>query len=705
MKKNKKGFTLVELLAVIVVLIIIIFLAVNKIKGSSKKAKLNAIRANAISYIKLLKDKAGEDVIETEQLDSGVFTVSELANFGIQLSGKQPDSGLVMLSDFKVSGYCLKYGVYIVTNVDEENNIKKGSCSTDSLLAEKSFAKDFSYAKDNHYVFTAPTDSMYYIELWGASGGDGWASAGGASKCDAGKGAYTSGFVSLNKGTTLHIYVGGKGESGASGKTYKDGGYNGGGKGGYGGGDDNSGAGGGATDVRLVPGDSSNQASLASRIMVAAGGGGGSCINSSSDDISYRNAAGLNNPSITVASWNGTCASGAVSQTTGYEFGKGNDSHSVETGHGAAGGGGGYWGGTYCSGGSNFFSGGSGGTSYISGYTGSVAVSSQINISPKLGCSDGTTNNECSVHYSGYKFYNPKMISGDSSMPSYLSSESMKGNSGNGYARVTIVDASEIDQYEFAYTGTERTFVAPKEGKYKLQVWGAQGGYRSSSEYGGKGGYSEGIITLKKGDTLYIYVGGSGNTGGSSGGFNGGGSKQTYPGGGGATDIRIEGNTLYHRIIVAGGGGSDGAATYSGKAGGGLNGISATETNYCSGGEGATQTNAGLRGSFGKGGSGAYNSDGWGGGGFGGAGGGGWYGGGGVNPDRSDDDRGGGGGSGFIYDGTSSVPDGYAVSSHILTNGLTLDGNSSSIPTHDNLSTMTGNQGDGYAKITFMSNS
>ena len=271
------------------------------------------------------------------------------------------------------------------------------------------------------------------------------------------------------------------------------------------------------------------------------------------------------------------------------------------------------------------------------------------------------------------------------------------------YFGINIADLENpdiLEKTDYSYTGAEETLVAPETALYKLQVWGAQGGYRSYSTDGGKGGYSEGIIELKKGETIYINVGGSGNTGGTAGGFNGGGSKTTYPGGGGATDIRVEGNSLYNRIIVAGGGGSDGAVGYSGKAGGGLSGVTATETSYCSGGEGGTQTSAGTRGSFGQGGSGGYHGDGWGGGGFGGAGGGGWYGGGGVNPDRSDDDRGGGGGSGFVYTNPDVLPvSGYLVKNHILTDATTIVG-TGSVPTYDGTSTMIGNSGDGYAKIT-----
>ena len=77
------------------------------------------------------------------------------------------------------------------------------------------------------------------------------------------------------------------------------------------------------------------------------------------------------------------------------------------------------------------------------------------------------------------------------------------------------------DKLNFAYTGKVQTVTLPK-GTYKLEVWGAQGGYRSSSSYGGMGGYSVGTLTLKSKTTVYVYAGGSGNTGKTSGGFNGG---------------------------------------------------------------------------------------------------------------------------------------------------------------------------------------
>ena len=131
----------------------------------------------------------------------------------------------------------------------------------------------------------------------------------------------------------------------------------------------------------------------------------------------------------------------------------------------------------------------------------------------------------------------------------------------------------------FAYTGSHLEVLLPA-GQYKLQCWGAQGGsnaanssYGITAQAGGKGGYSEGVLTLTSKTTVRIYVGAAGSS--SAGGFNGGGStvgSSSYNsgdeqgvscmgGGGGATDIRLSDGALLSRMIVAGGG-SGGAMCY-----------------------------------------------------------------------------------------------------------------------------------------------
>lgn len=134
----------------------------------------------------------------------------------------------------------------------------------------------------------------------------------------------------------------------------------------------------------------------------------------------------------------------------------------------------------------------------------------------------------------------------------------------------------------YAYTGSYQEVTLPA-GQYKLQCWGAQGGsnaadssYGITAQAGGKGGYSEGVITLSSPTTVRVYVGGAGTS--SKGGFNGGGSTtgsasynsgneqgvSRMGGGGGATDIRLSDGNLLSRMIVAGGG-SGGAMCYQKK--------------------------------------------------------------------------------------------------------------------------------------------
>ena len=193
-----------------------------------------------------------------------------------------------------------------------------------------------------------------------------------------------------------------------------------------------------------------------------------------------------------------------------------------------------------------------------------------------------------SYHKSGFKFTDTVMAAGDESMPTHDGSSTMVGNTGNGYAKITnLVTKAEKT---FEYTGNYQSYsVTP--GRYKIELWGAQGGsnfYNGGTEYfaGGKGAYTSGNITFTSNAELYFYVGGKGETSNKSlkktaGGYNGGGSgdhdnqdNEVDGGGGGATDVRLESGawnnlkSLQSRIMVAAGGGGGSDHTLGGPAGG-----------------------------------------------------------------------------------------------------------------------------------------
>ncbi|MNT19897.1 Glycine rich protein [compost metagenome] len=127
---------------------------------------------------------------------------------------------------------------------------------------------------------------------------------------------------------------------------------------------------------------------------------------------------------------------------------------------------------------------------------------------------------------------------------------------------------------KYAYTGKYQTLNIVKDGKYKIECWGASGGDGRLTS-AGNGAYTSGEVNLTKGTALYIYVGQQGKSGVNipiSESWNGGAkaiysmnTPNTYlTTGGGATDIRMvqtSNNTLWNeiaslssRIIVAAGG-------------------------------------------------------------------------------------------------------------------------------------------------------
>lgn len=269
---------------------------------------------------------------------------------------------------------------------------------------------------------------------------------------------------------------------------------------------------------------------------------------------------------------------------------------------------------------------------------------------------------------------------------------------------------------EFAYIAPTTSnkepyykFTVPLSGKYRLETWGAQGGcslYNNKQNCTkiGYGGYSTGEITLKKGDVLYIYVGGAGANGAlkvnSAGGYNGGGlgtwdnkDDETSGGGGGATHIaKVSGllSTLESNkdsiIMVSGGAGGKSASSLQAGSGGGFRGGISTVTN-----QSIVSQDTGY--AFGKGqdASGTANSDGVGGGG------GGFYGG---YMNNVSSKSSGSGGSGYIGNSLLSNRSMYCYSCTESTEDET-----KTVTTTCHSSTPTENcakEGNGYARITML---
>lgn len=309
---------------------------------------------------------------------------------------------------------------------------------------------DFEYSGD-YSSFIAPASLVYKFEAWGAQGGAAVTDGNVHTVLTGGEGAYTSGYMHLDEGEHIYVYVGQRPSSKSGGKANNPGGWNGGGTGTWDHKDnDSSGGGGGATDFRiynsiLVDFDElvwNNAKNLRNRIMVAAGGAGSGWASANRPyGGALQSTPAYNNNNI-------------ATQTSGNAFGVGGSGTNTATSSGISGGGGGYWGGHKGVASTTTAAVGTGGSSFISGYTGAVAVESENSNSPRFAsdgvtrCANGTTDNVCSQHYSGHIFTDDpytddtmKILAGSEDMPAHDSDDEVTtttGNSGNGYARISI---------------------------------------------------------------------------------------------------------------------------------------------------------------------------------------------------------------------------------------------------------------------------
>ena len=603
---------------------------------------------------------------------------------------------------------------------------------------------EFAYTGNEEEALISKS-GLYKLETWGSQGGSAYNGYSSPTLRAGGSGGYATGIVSLNKGDKLYVNVGGGADTitdrMVSGRVWP-GGYNGGGAG------KEYANGGGATHIAKKSGVLSTLENNIDDILIVAGGGGGTSADTNGGGYCYGGGGGgMNGVNGTkIGTYYSVKAGDGGKQDSGYAFGLGETPESKND----AGGGGGLYGGTIGNNNSSFDACAGGGSGYIGNslltnktmYCYKCTTSSEYATKTETTtCNEETPTENCSKKGNGYA----KMTYIPLTIEYYVDNvkqDTLPSKNNNVFKEITcdkssnitwdednwsfsITDYKENDvcriffsiSFTFAYTAEEQEFLAEKNGSYKLEAWGAQGGGNTRYQ-GGYGAYASGIVYLNKNDKLYINVGGagtinaisSGTTSFTAGGYNGGGnstsggdSGYTAGGGsgGGSTHIAkvsgllsvLENNKNDILIIAAGGGGAN-INSYDNNSlshvGGSAGGISSTsksgEKTSCTS---ATQI-AGF--SFGLGGNYLSNVHGAAGGG------GGYYGGGGGSVNGP-----GCGGSSYIGNSLLSNKVMYCYNCTAST-----DVDTKTETTTCNEETPTGNcakKGNGYAKIIYLGES
>lgn len=430
----------------------------------------------------------------------------EFNNFVCTVKLDQENKELILVSNEKLPGAKVYFRATLLidgekqdirqTNIDGKLNVK----------VRQVYNFEFN---ETVQTFIVPLTGTYIIELWGAKGNYYKTN----EEVISGNGAYTAGSIYLEKDTKLYVYTG---KNATDGTMWYEESYNGGARGSgliTTGSSHYSASGGGATDVRYFgsyePTDEelkwNSTLGLNSRIMVAGGGAGAFYAEVKDTSEYFADCSGVGGDAGGLIGYEGESVSvikkqaeladvgetlvvhnpTGGTQTSGGELAKcreddtectdkylGGASRAGSFGIGGPiSGGGGYYGGAGAAYAAlmtrtlldrynltQAHTSGAGGSSFISGHTGCVAITSMTDQTPKSGCDTGTTNTTCSWHYSGMKFTDTSMIDGkglswtnkvektpSKAMPNPNGGtyELGEGHKGSGAARITLLSTKD----------------------------------------------------------------------------------------------------------------------------------------------------------------------------------------------------------------------------------------------------------------------
>ena len=116
MKEKNKGFTLVELLAVIVILALIALIATPIILNVINDAKKQAAKDSAYGYMDAVEKYIVSSELEDKSIKDGTYTVEDLNSMGVSVKGSIPDNGTIKIESGSVKSYDIGIDGYAVSN-------------------------------------------------------------------------------------------------------------------------------------------------------------------------------------------------------------------------------------------------------------------------------------------------------------------------------------------------------------------------------------------------------------------------------------------------------------------------------------------------------------------------------------------------------------------------------------------------------------
>ena len=170
----KKGFTLVELLAVIVILAIIALITVPIIMNIVESSRKSSATASAYGYIDGVKIMYAKEMLSGSDFTlDGKFNVDaegKLEGHDVEVEGTKAKGGYLTYSDGKITEGCLTIGDYKVTiENDTAKETVKGACDSSSNGDESGTNVVFNDGREIY--FNVDTGEECTVEDYEAAGG------------------------------------------------------------------------------------------------------------------------------------------------------------------------------------------------------------------------------------------------------------------------------------------------------------------------------------------------------------------------------------------------------------------------------------------------------------------------------------------------------------------------------------------------------
>ena len=128
---DKKAFTLIELLAVIVVLgilaLIVTPILINVVKDSNEKS----YKLSADGYISAVNDYILSNQLDGKKVENGKYNIK---NLDVKISGKAPSKGSVEIYDEKINNAQLCYDTYLLKYDGREVTLTEKGCEKEATV-------------------------------------------------------------------------------------------------------------------------------------------------------------------------------------------------------------------------------------------------------------------------------------------------------------------------------------------------------------------------------------------------------------------------------------------------------------------------------------------------------------------------------------------------------------------------------------------